>query len=1186
MAEEQSSPLFKLLIVVCVLAAGVGGWFVYQAVLDQDDDQTAELTEQDWLELERRFRLGIAYLENKQFDDAAVEFEYVDEQLPDEPEVVQNLAIARILHLVDEKLGIDPHDEPDRYAVAVTQASEALNHLLRVTPESSIAYLLAGKYAAHQQLYDTAQDALRQATELATDDATMWFAAAQTAAEARDKSREVTCMQQTYKLKPDNLWVVALWLPLLAEGRDPLIIKTLDQCRPVVEPLGDQIQALANFDVLEAMDQARASAVAKQWDDVMLNTRIIGNVLRPQIPAKIDQRRIDRNLLEYIVYRLDSTRAPSINREETSEEAIEVRMVRQTAPELSELTEVQAVEWVDFDLDDIVDLVVLQRDRVAVFGGAEDGSWKLIAELSLPGENGRLLVADLDRDYTVLNDEKAVADPDVVVYGAGGLQVLRNRLDPETSSRRLEPVELDAGLELNGAVDAAALVDFDHDGDLDIVLVSRQRYRLLANAENFVFQDVSNRSRLPSASATVRKLVPVDWNQDLAIDVLVFSADAPSGYLENLFHSRFRWQDLDGPEGQSIRAGEVLDADANGAWDLLAATGQRLLLLKAATHESGNTTVVTQQSIEAGAASNLLLWDYDNDGRLDILRFGDGQAGLLRANRLTEWTPAEGVLPDDLDGVQAAVAGDRDADGDLDLALLENGRLTLLDNSGGNAHQSIAITIQADYNPEQFPSQRVNMQGIGSLIEVRTADRYQSRIVTGQSTHFGLGTSERPDVVRVVWTDGVPTNEVELPREDSDDQSWRLYSIQTLKGSCPYVYTWTGERFEFFTDCLWAAPIGLQFAEGVLARPREWEYLRIDGDRLQARDGHYEIQLTEELWEIAYFDQVQLVAVDHPAEVDIFSNEKVGPPQLSTPRIRTVRDRRPPVSATASDGRDLTGQILSRDGDFAQPFTHRLKQGLTPLHHIELDLGSFDASRTLTLYLTGWVFPTDTSLNVAIGQNPHLDGPQPPRLLVADGSGGWKTALENIGFPGGKTKTIAVDLDPEWFQHDSRLRIQTSMQLCWDEVFYSVDEAEVELRERRLSPESADLHFRGRFTRYGDVTQLLTSTDARLVVMGAGDELTVRFAVPAEKPPEGWERDFLLYNVGWDKDADLNTVYGQTTEPLPFAGMTGYPIPPHEQPDSDDYESYLSTYQTRVKDTRRFWRELLPAPDELYKRRP
>jgi hypothetical protein len=109
------------------------------------------------------------------------------------------------------------------------------------------------------------------------------------------------------------------------------------------------------------------------------------------------------------------------------------------------------------------------------------------------------------------------------------------------------------------------------------------------------------------------------------------------------------------------------------------------------------------------------------------------------------------------------------------------------------------------------------------------------------------------------------------------------------------------------------------------------------------------------------------------------------------------------------------------------------------------------------------------------------------------------------------------------------------------------------------------------------VQPLLTSADDQMVVMGSGDEMTVRFRAPAEDPPPGWKRDFILYSVGWDKDADLNTVYGQTAEPLPYNAMPSYPYPPDQwYPDTPQTRRYLQTYQTRQQDQRRFWRMRAP----------
>ena len=61
--------------------------------------------------------------------------------------------------------------------------------------------------------------------------------------------------------------------------------------------------------------------------------------------------------------------------------------------------------------------------------------------------------------------------------------------------------------------------------------------------------------------------------------------------------------------------------------------------------------------------------------------------------------------------------------------------------------------------------------------------------------------------------------------------------------------------------------------------------------------------------EAGYLDEVELLAVDHPADVEIYSNEKVGPAKLAKFQIHTVRERRSPVTARNSAGRDVLPDV-------------------------------------------------------------------------------------------------------------------------------------------------------------------------------------------------------------------------------------------------------------------------------------
>jgi len=103
------------------------------------------------------------------------------------------------------------------------------------------------------------------------------------------------------------------------------------------------------------------------------------------------------------------------------------------------------------------------------------------------------------------------------------------------------------------------------------------------------------------------------------------------------------------------------------------------------------------------------------------------------------------------------------------------------------------------------------------------------------------------------------------------------------------------------------------------------------------------------------------------------------------------------------------------------------------------------------------------------------------------------------------------------------------------------------------------------YTREGDVRRLLSRTDDMMVIMGSGDEIRTRFS-PRRLPalPAGWKRDFVLRVDGWAKDADPNTAFGDTVEPLPFHGMSSYPYPSTQHfPIDRQHTDYRQTFNVR-----------------------
>lgn len=752
----------------------------------------------------------------------------------------------------------------------------------------------------------------------------------------------------------------------------------------------------------------------------------------------------------------------------------------------------------------------------------------------------------------------------------------------------------------------ALFFDLDHDGDLDMYEMTSDVNSQFRNNADGTFQDQSDKMGTSKKGVISRDAVFGDFDNDEDIDLVVVNENAGSVFYANqrlgVFKDMTENAGLTSEGGSSsITAG---DYNNDGFIDLFmtSSTGKGHELyrnLGDGRFEREKNTGGMFRSAYTVKAYDASFIDINNDGFLDLLIAGepsgkDGQGIFLYQNDgKGSFKEVTGLLPENIKSGRQLALMDYNDDGDMDVVLAGiNGGISLLRNDGGNNNHYIKMKLVG----LRAGSAKNNYFGIGVKVEVRAGELYSTLVVTDPNIHIGIGSRLKADVIRITWTNGVPQN-IFLP---GSDQS--LIESQVLKGSCPFLYTWNGSEYVFAKDILWRSALGMPL--GIMGGTTAYafadasdDYIKIPGDMLKASKGKYTMQVTSELWETIYTDQLQLVAVDHPGTTDIFVAEQFSPPPFPGFELYQVEEKKIPVSAFDAMGNDVLSFIAKQDDNYLPGFKSDKYQGITEMHDLVLDPGSIELSGKLFLFLYGWVFPTDASINYALSQSGSLQT-QPPVIQVLNKKGEWVTVIDNLGFPMGKDKMVIADLTGKFLSRDHRIRIRTNMEIYWDHVFFSGRLSDMPVRSTVMNPVSADLHYRGfsqsyrkggrygphwfdyakvtkdpkwrdlsgNYTRYGDVLPLLMKPDNQYIISNAGDEVTVSFDANALPPLlKGWKRDFLIRSVGWVKDGDLNTAHGSTVLPLPFHGMTSYPPSDKDiYPSDPELEKYHRQYNTRV----------------------
>ena len=805
-----------------------------------------------------------------------------------------------------------------------------------------------------------------------------------------------------------------------------------------------------------------------------------------------------------------------------------------------------------------------------------------------PGQ-GNAVIAQHQGEFQLLPDHPLVAVDSVNAALWGDFE---NRGVVDVLLCRDGPNRLLAGgiwSEAPGAVDIAdparcrngAVLDADHDGDLDVFVINEDApNELFNNNLNGSFRRLSEDSDadLGGGARTSRQVLAVDFDADRDADLVILHAEPPHQVLRN---DRL-WRYEPAPGFAAFTAAPLLavtaaDFEASGQVSLVTIDAEgRLQRWDVDDARVWQPRTLAEFNFDQPESVALAALDLSGSGRPDVLV---QHAGGFEVHALAEDGSLAPLFSEQIELLALAPVLLEAERGPALAGVVHDAGATRLRiwpaGSGRHAFTAIAPTGMTD----RGEGMRSNASGIGTGVMLRAGSRwsifdtFDRHSAPGQSLQplaIGLGGRERADFVQLFWSDGVLQTEMSL----AAGRVHRIAELQRQLASCPVLFAWNGERHEFVSDLLGVAGIGFFQEPGRYSEPRPWEYFLFPEDSIVPRDGNYVLKIAEPMEEIAYIDSAGLHVVDLPPGWQLTLDERMftgGGPEPTGARVLYREDEvLRPMRATNDRGQDVTEDVLVADFVAAPPgpLDRRFLGRLAEDHVLTLEFDRVinpPGSRPV-LQAFGWVeYPYSQTVFAAWQAGA---GYRPPSLeAFADER--WQLVFEHFGYPAGMPREMSLPLDA-LPPGTTALRIRGNWEVYWDQlaVVYAEGTDEVALHELELaqarvartgfarrdtldqrlpyydyedrSPFWDTKHPTGFYTDFGPVEALVRETNNAFAIFGPGEELHLEFSAPPP-PPRGWQRRVVLEVRGYAKDMDLYTDTGETVGPLPYTPGVGDP---------------------------------------------
>ncbi len=815
------------------------------------------------------------------------------------------------------------------------------------------------------------------------------------------------------------------------------------------------------------------------------------------------------------------------------------------------------------------------------------------AGLKAEGHAVACTVGDYDADS--LNDLAVAFDDKVLLF--------RN-----LGKGKFQDVTAEAGLAPRNRPTGITFVDYDHDADLDLIISGAPLKTgdtpnvLWRNNGNKTFTEWTEPTGLGGSGKTTTAIL-TDFNNDRAVDLAMTGDGASPVLFVNPREEKYPTQALYDEKLPVTRGIAVLDFDKDGWMDIAVthagAPGVTLWRNVAGPNDIGRLFKRVPLPLEGATAGwGVTAIDIDNDGWIDLAAIVETSAGprvKVFRNRgdgtFEDVSHALGVDAVKFAAPRGLIAADVDGDGAADLIVTQlNAPPVLLRNVGANKNHFVRLDLigYAD-----------NKTAIGSKVEIFANGQWQKWELAGASglatqaapqILIGLGKAESIDLLRILWPTGVLQDEIDLPHTPVI----AMKEADRRGSSCPVLFAWDGHKYKLVTDVIGAAVVGHWFTPTRRNTPNPGEWIKVEGSQLAETNGKLSLRFIEPMEEVNYIDELRLVAVDHPENVEVNPDERfLDDPPFASGRVVASAGTRLPKGAWDGDGHDVLDTLSRADHTFAGGFTPTPYDGFANEHTLTLDLGAVNAAAPLRLLMTGYVnYFSATSLYAAWQAGIK---PISPYVEAERADGTWQRIPGDAGFPAGLERTIVVDLTGKLPAGTRRIRLVSNLEIYWDQVLID-NHAEAEARTTEVPLTQATEHFRGyptqlegkspgdldydynrvsltgpfqhqrgNYTRYGDVTALVKGVDDRYAIFGSGEEIATEFdatALPAL--PAHWKRDYFFYANGYVKDMDWWDASPYTVTQLPFHGMSRYPYPSSEKfPDDADALTYQLDWNDR-----------------------